>query len=169
MKKVIIFAAVMALCSCGATLYRVKVSENDVKREMAAFLPYENDFGAGTIFMPMPQVKFEKERIYLDFDAKIRLFQANYNIKLKANGNFRYEKSQGAFYLTGLQVEQLTIEGIAPILATTAENLVKANINFLELYPIYVLNQNDFKESLAKLVLLRTKTEKGRIIFELGI
>jgi len=88
----------------------------------------------------------------------------------EADGDLVYRSDQGRIAITDTQLRQLHIADVPEVYHKTIEALAAGlTKKYLSDVTLHTLNQDDFKESLAKLLLRTIAVEDGRVVVEIGL
>lgn len=86
------------------------------------------------------------------------------------SGGVLYAANQGSFYLTNIEVEQLSIQGVSQEYTDRVPNLVDAALtDYCSSHLAYRLENGDFKQVAATLLLKDVIVENNELIVTLGI
>ena len=84
-------------------------------------------------------------------------------------GRPRYEPSQGAFYIDEPAVLSIDFPGLAPAQAATAAALARGLLTeYLRQTPVWVLDERDARQALARLALRQVEVRDGALRFTIG-
>lgn len=167
----LLLAACLLTSSCSVR-YTVRLSADDVRRFLSERLPASASRLLVTATVRSVEVEFiESENgivVRPDVDIAVvgqRVLQG-YAI---VAGQIRYEPAGGELFVDGADVIAVAIAGLPDGVRATAEEVVGRCIQgYLAKQPIYRLNQSDFKQSMAKLVLKSVRVQSGRLEVALG-
>ena len=116
----------------------------------------------------------ENNRIAIGLDLLLNI-RVNGNDKplggsVDVSGTIKYVPEEGAFYLNGPIIENLSIDGLPEKYTSKASTVVeKALISFYSSRPIYTLKSSDVKHVTAKMILKNLVVKEKNIVLTLGI
>ena len=81
----------------------------------------------------------------------------------------RYDAKAGAFFLDDPVITRTEFAGLPPAYASTLSQVIGALLDdYLKATPIHKLDEQDARQSLAKLVLRGVAVREGRLEFTIG-
>ena len=84
---------------------------------------------------------------------------------MEVDGDLQYDPKRGEFSVVDARVKRLDFDQVAAKKAAQFEAVVDAVAKrYLSDIPVYTLDQGDFKQSLAKLLLKSVEVEDGRVV-----
>lgn len=156
MKKELIFIVItiMLISGCGKFQKEVLISKDQIQATLNKKFPYDKNAIIARLTLDSAKVYFKNENIGL----KLSYYGNFLNKEIKGivdfNGKIFYNNSKGAFYLHEFEIAEISVNesnfSQQEKLEATVLKIVK---NYLDDYPVYRLNQGDFKQNLAKLAL----------------
>lgn len=154
LKAIILLTFSLAAFDTMAIGYTLKLSEAELQERVSAMMPLEKKQLFLTVVISDPQISLlpdtDQVGVFLNVDAIIAS-------GLKGSGRGRvigslfYDKSLGAFFLKAPVLDSLQIDRLPAQLNQQIAKVSQAMIaSTLASYPLYTLNDNDFKQKMAK-------------------
>ncbi len=154
LKAIILLTFSLVAFDTMAIGYTLKLSEAELQERVSAMMPLEKKQLFLTVVISDPQISLlpdtDQVGVFLNVDAIIAS-------GLKGSGRGRvigslfYDKSLGAFFLKDPVLDSLQIDRIPAQLNQQIAKVSQAMIaSTLASYPLYTLNDNDFKQKMAK-------------------
>jgi len=174
---VLVVTPILVVFTCLAVGIKVQITEDDINRELAKGLPYSESYlDIVTITYEDAAAKLTKgsDRATLMMAARVEAQVLEEIDVLRGSvvvtAGIRYEQNTGEFFMTDLEVVDVDIEGVPPgykaIVTLVADVAVGT---MMDLYPVYVLNPDDFETSIASLFLRDVRFEDGYLVVTLGL
>jgi hypothetical protein len=161
----------LLLLGCGAS-YTVNLSAADIEESLSRKLPVSRSKLMVTLTVRAVSVDFMlgEDRVLLRPQVDLSVAgQPALSGRALVEGQIRYAPGTGEFFFDKPRVADVSIQGLPESARPVAEELVaKLGETYLAAMPLYRLNQKDFKQSLAKLVLKSVKVHSGRLQVSLG-
>jgi hypothetical protein len=154
LKAIILLTFSLVAFDTMAIGYTLKLSETELQERVSAMMPLEKKQLFLTVVISDPQISLlpdtDQVGVFLNVDAIIAS-------GLKGSGRGRvigslfYDKSLGAFFLKAPVLDSLQIDRLPAQLNQQIAKVSQAMIaSTLASYPLYTLNDNDFKQKMAK-------------------
>ena len=163
MKRAALFIVITIffLGGCGGFEKEVLIPRETIQKMVDKKFPYRKDALIAKIGLDTPLVYFKDEDIGLRLNYSANLLDRKISGDIDFRGRIYYEPEKGAFYLKYFEIAEIKVEEsdfsdkdkIKPILSEILNS-------YLENYPVYKLDQKDFKQNIAKL-LLKSVSVKG--------
>jgi hypothetical protein len=159
------------LAGCGVS-YTVRLSASDIEQSLARKLPVSKTkyLVTATVRAVAVELRADEDKIFLRPEIDLGVVgRPALSGRALIEGQIRYAAEQGEFFFDRPKVGEVAIEGLPPsVRPVTEEVIAKLAEGYLATMPIYRLNPNDFKQSLAKLVLKSVKVHQGYLEVVLG-
>jgi hypothetical protein len=159
------------LMGCGVT-YTISLTASEIQQSLQRKLPISKSKLLVTATLRALDVEFMEDdnRILLRPEVDLSLVgQSVLRGRAIVAGQIRYVPESREFFFDQPSVVELDIEGLPASLRPTAEEVIaRCAEGYLATTPVYRLQQTDFKQSLAKLVLKSVRARRGRLEIALG-
>lgn len=163
----------LSVCSAQAYSYTKEFTEAELQNMVSAMMPLTRTKYFITLTFTEPKVHLLESANELGLGANIRasaLGAFSGNGTTYITGSISYNQEEGAFYFQNPQLVELTLNGVAKKQQTEIQKLAQSTIAaLLASKPIYILNDNDLKQKLAKSTLESVKVESGKLIVSLSV
>ncbi|MEM7281742.1 MAG: DUF1439 domain-containing protein [Pseudomonadota bacterium] len=183
MKKALVFIVMILAAAIAAWVYfadstvRIRLTEEDIKQRLSARLPITKSHMLvfeTSLDNPRVQLVEGQDRIQAGLDAKVTLRVGSSDVPMMgtidASSGIRYASQKGAFYLTDPVVESLNIVGLPEKYTNRANGLLtRALDEYYSRWPVYTLDQKDFKQATTKLVLKDLTIKDQELVITLGL
>lgn len=184
MRNILIAAAiVLAVSITGAYFYFsgkeyvVRISESEIQEMMQEALPFTKTYlfiFKITLDNPRVELANGSDRIKAGLDIVLNIQLGKDGIPLSGSadlsGGVLYEPIDGSFYLTNIEVEQLSIQGVPEEYTDRVASVVGAALaDYYSTRPAYQLESDDLKQAAALLVLRDVNIENNELIVTLGL
>ena len=171
MKKVIIIAVCMlfAFSSCAfqkeIIIPRAKIQELVSKK-----FPYDRNVIIARLTVQAPEVYFKGKRIGLKLSYNGNFLEEDIKGSVDFNGNIIYKPQTGAFYLSDFIISDITVNEYNFSEKAKIQKLIDDIIsNYLNDFPVYRPNPDDFKQNLARLLVKDVFIRNDDVIIVLGV
>ena len=121
---------------------------------------------------PIIEILESKNRIRIGVTAtpKIEINDKTYSGSALVNGGFKFNPSEGSFYLTGFTVETLKLNESKGLKLDKVSNALSDSLEeIFKKHPVYVLPDSDLKHKIIKMVVKDIKVINKSIIITLGL
>ena len=166
----ILLAATLSAAACGYQA-DVKVSRDKIQNLLEKKFPIEKDAVIAKLTLQSPKVFFHGGNqigIRLQYDAGILGKHAVGEVAF--HGPPVYKPEEGAFYLSGLTIDEFTINEDSLSHKDKLWGRVSSVLDkVIPHVPLYHLRQQDFKHKLAKLLLKKVRVEGEELILTMGV
>ena len=166
---------VAGVCACGSGLLRKEIvfTQADLQSKVEKSFPVKKKKKLVKVELSNPDILLAagSERIGMRLDIAAGLpGMGTVTGSAEADGDLVYRSEEGKIAITNSKLRQLDIGEIPSAYRKTVE-AVAASLTrmYLSDVTIYTLNQDEFKESLAKLILRTIAIEDGRVVVEIGL
>ncbi len=168
---VALLVGVLFLCGCSVT-YTLNLSAAEIEHSIARSLPVSKSKLLVTLTVRSVSVQFMagEDRILLRPQVELGIAGQTALVgRALVEGQIRYSAPTGEFFFDHPRVVDLSIQGLPASVRSAAEDLVAiVGETYLATTPVYRLDQKDFKQSLAKLVLKSVQVREGQLEIVLG-
>lgn len=150
----------------------IEVSQQQLQAQLDAVGPLRHQESFITVSVENPHVLLTEDSDKLGFTGLVEtvLFgnmKANAHVELR--GNVVYRAENGAFFISNVEVVNLTSEQIPPQQVPNVKRIVASMMNqLLDKQPVYTLNEAKTEEKLAKAVLKDVSIENGKLLLTLS-
>lgn len=165
-------ALVLSACS-GIYSKKIVFTLQELQEKVASEFPLKKRKSLVTVNFLNPRILLsqESDRIGISLDMEVSAPGLKVVTgHLEADGGLEYRPDSGEFVFTEARVRVFELTDIPRAYARTIEQvgatLVKSYLSELTLYR---LKQDNFKHSLAKLVLKSVAVENGEVVVEIGL
>ena len=160
-------------CSSSPFRKRMVFTREDLQKKVAPQFPLKQKGKLIAVTFSQPLVVLEKggDRLGLQLDVKVApALGKKYEGRAEVDGEIEYRPDKGEFFVVDPQVRRLHIDDVPQKYQEPIRQLAnKAATRFLADVPVYKLDQKNFKQSLAKLVLKSVLVENGELVVEVGL
>jgi hypothetical protein len=159
-----------AACS---TTYTMRLSASAIREAVQRHLPVSRSklFLTCTVRKVDIELADDADRVLLRPEVELSIAgRQALSGRALVRGQVRYAPETGEFFLAMATVDDVVVEGLPDPARPIAQELI-ANIveGYLAAMPLYRLSQNEFKQSLARLVLRSVSVRDGRLQLVLGL
>jgi hypothetical protein len=157
----------------GAEQRTFTLSAAALTREAALRFPQKRcllGFACMTLADPRIRLKNDDPRIFLETravpDVGARPLGEGF---IEVAGMPRYDASLGAFFIDAPEILRLDFADLPPAYAAPAVDLARSLlVDYLRQTPVWVLDEKDSQQALAKLVLRKVEVRAGRLYLVVG-
>ncbi len=164
----------LAGCSVQAQPQSLRFSGAQLTKQLEGSFPWRQcllaDLACVVLRSPVLQMRKGDPRLYVEFDAQfLAAGQSLGQGTAQVAGVPRYDKSQGAFFIAKGQLLDLQIEGLpATQSRLAAQLLTEVLADELSRHPIWVLDESDPKQAMARLTLRQVRVSDGYLVLDFG-
>jgi hypothetical protein len=168
--ETVLFCLALSGAACGYQT-DVRVSRDKIQNLLEKKFPIEKDVVLAKLTLHSPKVIFHGGNqigLRLQYDAGLLGKHAVGEVAF--HGPPVYRSEEGAFYLSALTIDELTINDDS----LSHKEKLRARISsvldaVMPHVPLYHLRQQDFKHKLAKLLLKQVRVEGDELILTMGL
>ena len=171
MKKGLLLFVIAGLfvTGCGKFQKTIVIPRETLQNLMNKKFPIDGNLLIARLTLDTPNVYFKDQRIGLKMNYSGNFLAEEIKGYMDINGQIMYKQGKGAFFLTDLNIEKFEVNGRnfsnEEKIKTVVQNIAN---NCLAEYPVYQLNQKNFRQKIAK-VFLKELTIKGEtLVVRLG-
>jgi len=174
----LLLVLLLVLCLCAAAPAAAErrtftISAAELTREAATRFPQRRCLlGLACVTLADPRVRLRNDdpRLFLSARASPDVgAQPLGEGTIEIAGKPRYDPAQGAFFMDTPQVLRLEFPGLSPAYAAQAVELTRGLlIDYLRQTPVWVLDEKDGQQALAKLVLREVDVRGGKLRLVIG-
>ena len=167
-------AVVLVACTSG-TIFRRELAftREDLQSRLTRKFPRQEKHQLMAVTFSNPEVVLEPGAdtmgIRLDLNMTPRLGKRRRGWVL-AQGGIEYRPERGEFFIVNPRVRELEIDDLKKkyqqVVRSIADRIVE---EYLSEVPVYRLNQKEFKQKVAKLVLKSVEIKDGRLVVVVGL
>lgn len=172
MKKLAIAFVIAAstLISCKQFQKEILISKEQIQSSLNEEFPYEKNAVLTKLTLNHAAVYFKDEKIGIKIDYFSSLLGENIKGIVDLKGKIRYNKENAAFYLHDLEIVNASMnESNFSGKDKLGAIILEIVNNYLDDYPVYQLDQENFKENLAKFALKSVSVKDENIAVTLGL
>ena len=153
------FLISLAILNCEKFKKDVFIPRTTIQSAIEKKFPYDKSAIIARTTLTDPEIYFSDSAVGVKLKYWANLLEKEINGKLDLNGVIDYRK--GKVYMKDLEIVELTMEEKEFDSKGKLIKIFKSMLNnYLDCYPVYTLDQSDFKQNLAKM-LLKDITIKG--------
>ena len=171
-------ALLLLLCLCAvapasAERRTFTITAAELTREAAVRFPQRRCLlGLACVTLADPQVRLRNDdpRLFLSARASPDVgAQPLGEGTIEIAGRPRYDPARGAFFMDTPEVLRLEFPGLSPAYAAQAVELTRGLlVDYLRQTPVWVLDEKDGQQALAKLVLREVDVRGGKLRLVIG-
>jgi hypothetical protein len=131
--------------------------------------PIDKNIIIARLTLDTPSIYFKDQNVGIKMNYKGNFLADEIKGYVDINGRITYKQEKSAFYLTDINIEEFEVNGLNFSNAEEIKRVVQ-NIsnNFLEGYPIYHLNQKNYRQKIAKIFLKKLTIKEETLEIQLG-
>lgn len=171
MKNSVVWLSVFAiLFITGCDNYRtITISRSTLQKHIDKKFPVDKNILIARLTLDTPDVYFTNNNIGIKLKYKGTFLTEEIKGYLDVNGRIAYNQGKGAFYLTDINIEKLDVNGLSFSDNNKAIDVIQ-NIadNCLKEFPVYQLNQKNFRQKIAKIFLKELTIKDEELVIKLG-
>ena len=171
----ILVLVVAAGYSCASGVFRKELvfQRDELQQKIEPKFPLKKKKSLVTTTFSEPNVLLAEgsDRMGIGLDVKVSLPGGKkYHGQVEVDGELEYRPEQGELLVVNSRVRQLHLEEVPSRYHDVVRQLVdKIAELYLSSLPVYRLKQDDFKHSLARLMLKSVRVEGGHLVVEIGL
>lgn len=161
-------------CTVQAQPQNLRYSSQQLTRQLAKSFPWQQcllaDIACIVLENPVLQMRPGDPRLYVEFDTRFLAMGQNMGQgSAQVAGVPRYDKSQGAFFVGKGQLLELRVDGLPASQAKMVAQLLTDTLaEELARHPVWVLDESDPQQALAKLTLRQVRVSDGYLVLDFG-
>lgn len=169
----LLLVALLPACTSGLLQKEVRFTRAELQQKLDTVFPVEGRKSLLRAHFSDPEVLLRTggERIGLGLAVSVRL-PGGSKLKgtLKLDSALRYDPALGQILLTDPQLQDLTFDSMPDHLESVLQSLAGVVVRrHLTQIPIYRLKADDYRKSLARLVLKSVQVRDGEVIAVIGL
>lgn len=169
----LLISAVLSGCGSGLLRKEIVFTQADLQSKVEKSFPVNKKKRLVKVELSNPDILLAagSERIGMRLQIAAALpGMGTVTGSAEADGVLVYLSDQGKIAITNTKLRQLEIGEVPSAYRETVEAIAASlTQRYLSDVTVYTLNQDEFKESLAKLILRTMAVEDGRVVVEIGL
>jgi len=169
----LLISAVLSGCGSGLLRKEIVFTQADLQSKVEKSFPVNKKKRLVKVELSNPDILLAagSERIGMRLQIAAALpGMGTVTGSAEADGDLVYLSDQGKIAITNTKLRQLEIGEVPSAYRKTVEAIAASlTRRYLSDVTVYTLNQDEFKESLAKLILRTIAVEDGRVVVEIGL
>ena len=162
--------ALSTLASCKQFQKEILISKAQIQNAVNDKLPYEKNAIVARLSLNDATVYFKDENIGIKLGYQGDYLSKSVKGVVDFNGKIHYGKENAAFYLHDFEIVSVSANEANLLQQKKLETIILTIAkNYLSGYPVYQLDQEDFKQNLAKLVLQKVSVKNENLAITLGL
>jgi hypothetical protein len=162
-------AAAFVVCSCGNVEKEILIPRQKIQETVQKRFPIEHNALVARATLSPPQVYFQGQNTGVKLDYSANLLAKSLKGTVDFNGLLAYRGNEGAFYLENIVIESITANDAKLSEEDTIWGVVKNLLsNYAAKNPVYVLNQDETREQVAKMLMKRIGVRDDHLVVVLG-
>jgi hypothetical protein len=159
----------MFVSGCGNFHKTITIPRATIQELINKKFPIDRNLIIARLTLETPSVYFKQQNIGVKMNYIGNFLTEEIKGSFDVNGRIAYKQDKGAFYLTDINIEEFEVNGLDLANGDKIKNVMQniAN-NCLEKYPVYKLNQDKFKQKIAKIFLEELTVKGETLIIKLG-
>ena len=157
--------------------YEVRISRAQIEQKLAEKMPIQKTYlYIFDLTLDNPRVALGKNNglIQAGLDIRLKILgrgeSREFTGSVDASGALKYVAGDGQFYLSGLVIDKLSVEGLDPQKTAKLRGILQTALGeYLAARPIYTLQGDEFKGIAAKLVLRDVAVSDDALLVTLGL
>lgn len=157
--------------------YEVKISEEQILQKLSERLPITKNYWLVfdiTLSNPRVSLVDGSNRIAAGLNILIRVVRKDitktYQGSLDISGGVKYVQSVGSFFLTGVNIDQVEIQGMPDHYKQRIQELLKMVVDeYCQTHPVYTLDPHEHKQAMARYFLKDVVIDHHQVIAKLGM
>ncbi len=168
--SILILIAVVALIGCGNTKEEISISISEIQQMVDKKFPYNKNAIVASVELRSPKVYFTDKNIGIKLEYSGGIMNKTIKGNIDFNGRIIYKPQTGAFHLNNLQIVELTVDDSNYKGKQKLKEIVGGFLSgYLNDYPVYTLNPNNFKQNIAKLLMKDVNIKGDNLVVTLSI
>lgn len=160
----------VAFSGCGAASKEVVISRSQIQAMVDKKFPFDANAVIARLTVDSPRVYFVGTNVGIEVHIQGGFMGTELEGTVDLNGRLTYEKEEGAFFLKDIEISEITVndagfrdtDRFKPIVA-------KMVTNYLDDFPVYRLDTDDSKQSIAKYLLKDIAVRGDTLVVTLGL
>lgn len=165
----------MVLVICASILpaqaFTVKFSEADLQDKVTKVMPLVKKTAFMTVELTNPILTLAKDKNEIELQLNVNLLIGGVEHRgyTRLTGSLSYKAENAAFYVTNMQVNEVTIEGMPAFFTPQVKQIAEQVVNpVLDRMPIYKL-KDDLTQTMVKAVLESIEVRNKTLIATLKV
>ncbi|MFH2012769.1 MAG: DUF1439 domain-containing protein [Pseudomonadota bacterium] len=170
MNRLIIIALCMLFTFSSCAFQKeIIIPRAKIQEVVSQKFPFDRNILIANLTVKAPEVYFKGKSIGLKLSYNGNFLEEELEGSADFNGNIIYKSQTGAFYLGDLIISDITVNEHNFSEKNKLQKLIDDIIsNYLDDFPVYRLNPDDFKENLARLLVKDVFIRNDDVIIVLG-
>jgi len=164
---------VLALCSSLASAYTIELTQQQLQERLEGMMPMHRDRYFMKVTLDQPVVDLAVGDGMLGFEGVITIDAPGNmggEVAVKIAGELVYDPDQGAFFFKKPKILSLDTSQILSGNEAQVKSVIEPLASkYLERKPVYLLQDDDLKQQLAKAVLQSVTVEDNKLVLELSM
>lgn len=160
----------MVVIACGLFQKDIYISKAQIQEMLDKKFPYDKNVIIARLTFDSPAVYFAEKNIGLKLNYYGKFLDKEIKGFLDFNGQIAYKQKNGAFYLSNFDIVEIVVDnGDFSNVEKLKTTILKIVEKYLAMFPVYKLDQNDFKKNLASLLIEDVNVKNEQLVITLGI
>ena len=160
----------IAIASCGQFQKEIFISKAQIQEMIDKKFPYDKNMIIARLTLDSPVVYFKEKNIGLKLNYYGKFLEKEVKGFIDFNGQLLYKQEKGAFYLSDFNIVDIAVDNSA----FSNDDKFKTTVStvatkYLDKFPVYKLDQNDFKKNLASLLIKNVRAQNEQLVITMGI
>jgi uncharacterized protein DUF1439 len=160
----------LLLAGCGSVEKSITIPRTTIQEMVDQKFPYDKNAVVARFTLTSPEIYLSDPNIGMKLKYSANLFNKEIAGMVDFNGKITYRPEEAAFYMTDFDIVEITVDQAN----FSHQDKLKAGIlkvvnNYLDGYPVYRLNQDDYKQNLGKVLLKSVRVKGDNVLVDLGL
>ncbi len=169
---------VTVLAGCSHLQTEVEIPKSKIQQVVDEKFPYHKNAVIARFRLESPEVYLSDPNIGVKLAYYGDLLDKEIEGRADFCGQIAYKATEGAFYVSDFDVVDISVDQAsfsepdkleAALLMMVNNYLLKIVNDYLDGYPVYCLDQTDFKENLGKLLIKGVRVQGNNLVVALGV
>ena len=172
MKKLLIplILLLMVFTGCKGVEKEISIPESTIQKMIEKRFPIEKHSFATNIRLFSPKVFFQDNNIGLSLQYSASLLKDEIGGNMSFKCKPVYKPESAAFYLSDFVMTEITVNNETRLEKDKLMGLISSIMNnIFKDHPLYKLNPDDYKQSLAKMVLKNVTVRGNDLVLLLSL
>ncbi|MBN2310460.1 MAG: DUF1439 domain-containing protein [Candidatus Hydrogenedentes bacterium] len=161
---------VPVLAGCGSVQKEIAIPKSTIQEMVDAKFPYDKNVVVARFTLRSPEIYLAEPNIGMKLAYSANFLSKKISGTVDFNGQIVYKAEEGAFYLSDFDIVEIAVEQANFSDQAQLKDAIHEVVNnYLDGFPVYRLNPDDFKQNLSKLLLKDVRVHGDDVIVVLGV
>jgi len=155
---------------CGIVVKDIHIPRSTIQKLLDKKFPYDKNAVIARFVLDSAQVYFKDKNIGMKLSYYGNFLNKEVSGIVDFKGSMTYKSETGAFYLSDFDIVDIRVnQANFSHKGKLRQTVRQITNNYLSTYPVYRLNQKDFKQNITRFLLKKVRIQGQNLIVTVGL